>query len=121
MSQVLQRFEDMHMMIEFTFRSQGIHNQTELSNELAEHFAEHHISVPTHENDEQEICFILCNYKHSRAPANRSGGYEHRISRDENASVDEWSLRTLRNRCPDVNHRGLPVVFVGALHQCLLP
>jgi hypothetical protein len=113
LSRVLQRFDDMHMTIEFTFRSQGIHNQTELSNELAEHFAEHSISVPTHEDDKQDIRFVLCNYKRSRAPANRSGGHEHRITRDENASVDDWSLRMLRDRCPDVNHRGLPVVFVG--------
>jgi hypothetical protein len=117
MLRVLQRFDDMHMAIDFTFRTQGAHNQTELSNELAEHFAGHRISVPTHENDDQEIQFILCTYKRSRAPANRSGGYEHRITRDENASVDDWSLRTLRNRCPDVIYRGLPVVFVGSLHQ----
>jgi hypothetical protein len=109
----MQRLEESHMIIEFTFRSQGSHNQSDLSNEVVEHLAEHNIRVPAHEDDEQDIRFILCAYKRARAPASRRAGYEHRVTRDENASVDDWSLVSLRRRNPDVQYRGSPVIFIG--------
>jgi hypothetical protein len=100
--------------MEHSFRSQGVTNQAELSNELVEHLAEHQIQVPAHEDDEQASRFILCQYKNIRAPAHRPGEYEYRISRDEKATVEDWSLRRLTSRNPDARHRGLPMIFIGA-------
>jgi hypothetical protein len=101
------------MLHEFTFRTHGSDNQVELSRELVDHLAEHRVAIPAHEDDDRDMRFVLCQYKHARAPSSRRSGYEHRISRDENATIDDWSLRSLRNRHPGLQYQGMPVIFVG--------
>jgi hypothetical protein len=89
----------------------------EVSHELVDHLTAHDITVPGNEEDEQDVRFILCQYKHLKGPQHRPGDYKHRISRDEKASTSDWSLRALRQRNPDLKHRGLPVVFLGPSHS----
>jgi hypothetical protein len=108
------------MIMEFTFRSQGSHNQTELSNELVEHLSQYQMQVPEHEDDEQGVRFVLCSYKRARAPPQRRSGPEHRITRDDGASADDWSLTSLRHRHPDLQYRGQSVIFVGALYYGIM-
>jgi hypothetical protein len=111
----IQRLEDLQLVIEYSFRPQGRTNQAELSAELVEHLQAHDIQVPEHEDDTQNIRFTLCQYKKARAPANRSGEYEHRLVRDDKATTEDWALRRLRTRNPDLKHRGIPMIFVGTL------
>jgi hypothetical protein len=112
-AQLLQRLEDSHCGLKFTFRAQGSDNWTELSSELVEHFEDHGIQVPAHEDDEQDIRFILCSHRHGKAPQSRGRGQEHRLSREERATVDEWSLKNLLARTSDLRYRGLPVLILG--------
>jgi hypothetical protein len=109
----LQRLEDFHLVFKHNFAVQGHHNQTALSRELVERLSEHQITVPAHEADDQDTRFVLCQYQLKRAPSSRRQGYEHRISRDDNATPDDWTLRALLSRSPDLKHRGLPMMVVG--------
>jgi hypothetical protein len=66
----IQRLEDFQLVLEYSFQSQARTNQAELSNELVDHLAAHDIQVPEHEDDDQGVRFVLCQYKKVRAPAN---------------------------------------------------
>jgi hypothetical protein len=111
----IQRLEDSHLVVEFTFHSQGLLNQTQLSEALVESLAEHQIVVPAHEDEQDDIRFILCQYKRVRAPPARRAGYKNRVIRDDNAQVNDWTVASLRKRHPDVKHRGLPMILIGTL------
>jgi hypothetical protein len=113
------RIADFNMIVEFTFRTQGSHNETELSQELVDRLSKHDIAVPSHEDDDRNVQFVLCYYKRARAPSSRRSGQEHRISRDENATVADWFLKSLQGGNPDLEYEGLPVIFVGAFLSVL--